>query len=285
MKNLFAVNKTDSKNATAFDENPFLVARVSDEVRHKLEHAFDGAENPAVQKKELTPEEVALKRKSRILWGIGLVSLLGALGIFAIQGSMENKVLTVMEFALLIVSVIATFMARRTNQKLNALQDHGLEADFSVITDRLNTAAEEAARELGVPKKANNLEILPYHYKRSGDKESVIGKKGRFDNIIVSCWIDGDTLSLATAQELFRVPLAKMTGYRTIDEDFEVDFWLQEEEADSEIYKEFNIRSSGLMGKKCHGYYAVLIEGGYEFFVPCYDFSTLTDILPLSEHL
>ncbi len=279
MKNLFAVHKTDRKEATTFDENPYLVTRVSDEVKYRLEHAFDDAkdEDPSA-KREPTAEEAALKRRSRILWGIGLVSLVGALVLFFLQGEEGNTVMTVIEFLLLIVSVVTTFMAKRANQKLMSAEQTDLRADFAVITDRLNEAAEEAAKELGVPKGAVSLEILPHHYKLVGDKLVTVGKKNRFDNIMVSAWTHDGALFLASAQELFRIPLSDIRDPRHIDEDFEVDFWLQEEEADSDKFKDDHIRPAGLMGKKCRGYYAVPIGEDYEFFVPGYDRDGLEEL-------
>ncbi len=282
MKNLFAVNKTDSKNAKNFDDNPYLVARISDEVRHKLdtafENAFDEPEEPV-----LTPEEQAQKKRARILWLGSVLCLVGGFGLFLLEDRENpNLLMSTSCFALLIASTVLMFISRRIEQKMRAThQADRPEIDFSEATRHLQAAAEEAAQELGVPAGAVSLEILPYHYKFSGDKEVSAGKPNHFDNIAVSAYIENGNLCMASAQELFRVPRTAIRGKRVYDEEFVVDYWLKEEAPDSEKYAAFNIRKAGYLAQKCHTYYGVVLEDGYEFFVPCYDLDTLEALVTL----
>ncbi len=282
MKNLFAVNKTHSKSEKNFDDNPYLAARVSDEVRHKLDTAFEGAftepERPA-----LTDAQAAHKRRARTLWWIGVLCLVGGVALFALEDREQPHILmSAATFGLLIASTVLVFISRRMEQKLNAaLRADKPEIDFSDATRRLQAAAEEAARELGVPAGAVSLEILPCHYKLAGDKEVPVGKTNHFDNIEVSAYIEQGALCMASAQELFRVPLTSIRGKRVYDEDFVVDYWLKEQDFDSEAYAAYNIRPAGYFSKRCHTYYGVELEGGYEFFVPCYDIETLEGLVSL----
>ena len=57
MKNLFSVNKTQSPEASDFDEVPYLSARVSEEVKDKLKNAFSFVEEEIPQH-EPTEEEL-----------------------------------------------------------------------------------------------------------------------------------------------------------------------------------------------------------------------------------
>ncbi len=279
MKNLFSINKTDSKEAMAFDENPYFVVRVSEAVRHKLEHAFDGMSETAA-KREPTAEERALKKKSNILWLASLICIVAALAVFMLGNG--QTVMQVISIALLVVSVVLNFRGRRITQKL-AMAEAPSEDDFSLVTDRLAEAAAEASRELGVPDSAVSMEILPAHYRMTGRGPVSVSRKNHFDNISVSAYLEGGALCLASAQELYRVPLSDIRGYRVYDEDFEIDFWLKEDEPDSDRYRDFNIRSAGLLGKKCHTFYGVDIAGSYEILVPCYDLDILTSLIDIHE--
>ncbi len=281
MKNLFSINKSSTDNAVAFDDNPYLVRRVSEETRERLDHAFDilrdGPEAPP-----LTPEQQALKKRASLFSWIGIGCLAVAIVLFLTVGTGGHIAVTVAQFALLLASIVTTFIGRRTNLKLNTDRQDSMKTDFSAATENLNAAAERAARELGVPHGAAGLEILPYHYKMSGGTAVRVGKKNRFDNISTSAWIEKDALCLATAQELFRVPLASIRATRFIDEEYEIDFWLKAEVHNSEAYKPFNIRSAGVLGKKSRGFYAVEIgdgDDGYEFFIPGYDWAVYEGLM------
>ena len=275
MKNLFCINKDVPESTATFDENPYLAGRVSEATRELLDHAIDVLRNDPAEA-EPTPEQVALKTRARTMWGIGLVSLIGAIVLFALSDKIgvSGTVPTVIELALLAVSVVATVIARRYESKITAAYRESMKPDFAEASERLSRASEQAARELGVPRGASPLEILPYRYKLVNGERVRAGKKNRFDNISTSAWVKDDTLCLATAQEVYRIPLAEIRHARRIDEDFEVDFWLKPEPPESDAYRAYNIRSAGLLAKRCRTYYAVQVGEAHELLIPCYDWPT-----------
>ena len=277
MKNLFCINKDVPQNAAAFDENPYLTKRVSEGTRDLLDHALDVLNNDPTA--DPTPEQVAMKKRGRTLWGISIVSLLGALLLFALSGQLSGTVPTVIQFSLLTVSVVTTFIARRNETKINAAYRESMKPDFAEASERLNAAAEQAARDLGVPHGASSLEILPFNYRLANGERVRAERKNRFDNISTSAWVDDNALCLATAQELYRIPLADIRCAHRIDKDFEVDFWLKPEPPDSDLYRAYNIRSSGLLAKRCRTYYAVQIGETHELLLPCYDWPVFLSLV------
>ncbi len=279
MKNLFAINKTGNKEATDLDGNPYVVAHVSDEVRSMLEHAFDDvtADMEPEAKPEDAEETRAIKRLQRRNWIICMSALVAAMVLFFAGESTgiftATPVLNFIPIALLVVSIVFNFKARRQSTRLRENTMKLGEMDIEAATARLEEASAAAARELGVPENAERLEVLPYHYKIKDGVAVDAARKNTFDNIIVSAWVKDGALHLASAQELFRIPLSDIRGHREIDEEFTVDFWLQEEESDSERYAAFGIRRSGFLARKCRLFHAVTLSGAhgdYEFFVPCY---------------
>ena len=280
MKNLFCINKDVPDSTATFDENPYLAGRVSAETRELLDHALDVLRNDPVAA-EPTPEQAALKKRARTMWGVGLISLLGAIVLFVLSDKIgvSGTVPAIAEFALLAVSVVATILARRYESKITAAYRESMKPDFAEASERLSRASEQAARELGVPRGASPLEILPYRYKMANGERVRVGKKNRFDNISTSAWVDGETLCLATAQEVYRIPLTEIHLARRIDEDFEVDFWLKPEPPESDAYRAYNIRSAGMLAKRCRTYYAVQIGEAHELLLPCYDWPTFLSLV------
>ena len=276
MKNFFSINKTRDKNASDFDGNPYVAARVSDEVKSKLKNAFSVLEEE-VAPAEPTEEEKALKQKGNRCWLICLLSLVLAVALFLIGEEAglyaSMPFLHLLDGGLLVTSIVFNVKARKIGRKQSALGNQKLTLDFSEASKRLEAAAAEAARELGVPANAISVDVLPFHYRMDGSRRQALGKKGRFDNVSVSLFVKGNDLCLATAHELYRVPLDHIRDYVTYDEDFEIDMWLKPEEHDAPRYKEFGIRKAGFLSRKVHGYYGIVIgEREYELLIPCYDF-------------
>lgn len=282
MKNLFSINKTDNPDATGFDENPYLSKTVSEEVRAKLKGAFSIVEEQAAPR-EQTEEEKALSKKANRYWAVCFGCLVGAIALFfadakaGIYGSLSF--LHAIDLALLVTSIVFNFKAKRVNRRINETQNESLKMDFTEASQRLETAAAEAAAELGVPATALTVDVFPYHYKMKGDTVLRVGKEGKFDNLAVSVFVEDEKLCLATAQELFAVPLSEVKGFREYDEDFEIDIWLKPEEHDSDRYKEFGIRKSGFLGRRGHGYFGLRIGGDYEVLIPCYDWAPVKALL------
>ena len=286
MKNLFSINKTDSKDVNDLDPNPYLAARVSEEVRARIKSAFSLEENQYTAP-EPTEEEKVLKKKMGRYWILCFCCLVGSVALFFVGTNAglytSMPYLHVMDLGLLIASLVFNFKARKiSNARMNSAPiDPGF--DFAEASKKLEKAAAEAAKELGVPATALSVDILPFHYTIKGSETKPAGKRGKFDNISVSMYTRDRALCMATSQELFRVPLSEIRGYREYREDYVIDMWLKPEESDSDKYKEFGLRKSGLMGRRGHGYIGVDVGGEFEILVPGYDAPLVIELLNLDE--
>ena len=288
MKNLFSVNKTHDREASDFDENSYLAARVSEAIQNKMANAFSIVEDEYATH-EPSEEEKALKKQGNLYWLLCLGCLVAAALLFF--GGERAGLYTSMPFlhfvdaGLLIASIGFNFKARKISRRQASLNENNVTVDFTEASKRLEEAAAEAARELGVPENVLSVDILPFHYKMKGDyqaKDAVpvpVGKKNRFDNISVSMYTEGSDLCMATARELFRIPLSDIRGYHEYDEDFEIDMWLKPEDFDSDKYAEFGIRKSGFLARKAHGYFGIDVRGDFEILIPCYDFPLVQGIM------
>ena len=286
MKNLFSVNKTYNREANDYDENRYLAARVSDEIQNKLRNAFSVVTEETAPT-EPTEEELALRKKSGLYWFSCLACFaVGCILFFfgdAIPAYQSIPALHLIDFALLIAAVVLHYKARRTSRRQASVGNEKVELNFAEATKRLEEAAAEAAQELGVPEDALSVDILPFHYRLKGSAPIPFGKKNHFDNLSVSLYVADGDLCLATAHELYRVPLSDVRGYRAYDEDFELDMWLKSEEFDSAKYAEYGIRKSGFFSCKAHGYFGVILGEDFEVWIPCYDFPQVKNLLNISE--
>lgn len=286
MKNLFSINKTDGRDTNDFDDTPYLAATVSEAVQQKLKNSFSFVAEETAPR-ELTDEEKKLKKKANLYWVLCLGCITAAFILFFAGDKVglyqSLPVLHLVDLGFLIASLVFNFKARGITRKQTNLGNENIRLDFTEATNQLKEAAAAAALELGVPESALSVDILPYHYVVRGDEHKPAGKKGRYDNLSMSVFLKDDHLCMATAQELFRIPLSDIRGYREYDQDFEVDMWLKPEESDSDKYKDYGLRKSGLMGRKGHGYFGVDIRGEYEFLVPCYDFPMVKELLNVNK--
>ena len=286
MKNLFSINKTDDKNADVFDSTPYLAARVSEDVKNKMKNAFSALEEEYVIP-EPSAEELALKKKGNRYWLTCIACFFAAVVLFFGGNKLgiydTLPYLHLLDMGLLITAVIFNVMARKISRRQLPVQTPPVAADFAKASKLLEEASAAAARELGIPRNATSVDVLPFHYIVKNRELHAARRKNRFDNISVSLYTQKGDLCLATAQELFRIPLADVRGYRSYDEDFEIDMWLKSEEHDSDKYAAYGLRKSGLMGRRGHGYIGLDIGGEYEILIPCYDASVVKSLLKLTE--
>jgi hypothetical protein len=283
MKNLFSINKTNDKNADAFDPTPYLAARVSDEIRAKIKSAFSVVEDEYVTH-EATEEEIALQKKGRRYWLLCMACFIAGFALLLGGGRLGLETISLyIAFPLAAGALFFNFKARSINRKQSSLRDHTPTIDFTEASKLLEEASVAAARELGIPKNALSVDVLPYHYVIGKREPHACGRKNRFDNVSMSLYIQKGDLCLATSQELYRIPLTDIRGYRSYDEDFEVDMWLKPEEHDSDKYAAYGLHKSGLMGRRGHGYIGLDIGGEYEILIPCYDTPAVKALLKLSE--
>lgn len=286
MKNLFSINRTEGRDQNEFDPSPYLVAHVSDAVQNKLKNSFSVMEEEFTPR-ELSEEDKALKKKASLYWGLCVGCLAGSFALFFVGDRLglynAFPFLHVADVGCLIASLVFHFKARRiTRRQTNSANDR-IRMDFTEATKLLQEAAADAARELNVPDTALSVDILPFHYIMKGNSPVPALKKNRFDNLSVSLFLREGNLCLATAQERFDIPLSAIRGYRDYDLDFEVEMWLKPEDSESDKYKDFGIRRSGLLGRKCHGYCGIDVGGEYEILIPRYDFEPTRELLGLTK--
>ncbi len=289
MKHLFSVDRTADRNHDEFDPVPYVTARVSDEVRNKLNAAFSKEvidPTPAE-----TEESAAAKRKIRKSWRLCVGCAVGAISAYValeLLGVMESaSAALALPLILLGASMVFNFRARKLERSRMSAARPDTSTDIKAAVERFEAASREAVRELGIPDGADALDVLPFYYKMKDGKAVRLGKRDHYENRGVSAFRMGDRLCLATAQERLEIPVSDIRGYRVHDREYVIDMWLKERASDSEAYADYHIRKSGFLGRRARTLCEVIIrhESGeeYELLIPAYDLPILRALVPLKE--
>ena len=286
MKNLFTHEVfSDSERYIPY-ENPYLTARVSPELENKMR--YRPLEEPT---EEPRPEQDKLKTREKIYGIVVLLSFALAFGsawLLSRLKLLEHPAMMLIPLSGLVISFVFIYMIKRTEQKIHTYDTPAAKIDFHEVAERIAEANEEARQALDIPEETWVMEILPYGYKKKGDRQIPEKKAGRFDNSPMTCFVRDKKCCMFDGIALYEIPLSHFTGYRTYDKDYRIDFWLKEEEATAEKYASFNLRKVGLLEYKTHTYYGVDVyneETGeaFEMLVAGYDFDTLKTIVHLPE--
>ncbi len=289
MKHLFSVDRTIDHTHDEFDPTPYVAARVSDEVREKLNAAFsEEVINPTPAE---TEETAAAKRKIRRSWWLCVGCAAGAIGVYVtleLLGVMESaSAALALPLILLVASMVFNFRARKLERARMSAARPDTSTDIKAAVERFEAASREAARELGIPDDAKALDVFPFYYKIKNGTPARLGKRDRYENLGVSAYRMGDRLCLATAQERLEIPLSDIQGYRVYDREYTVDMWLKEQASDSETYAKYHIRKSGFLGRRARTLCGVVIRHAdgeeYELLIPGYDLPVLQALMPLKE--
>lgn len=291
MKNLFTheILGDDDESYVPY-ENPYMVSRVSPETEAMMSYDDDEDDTPKLSGEE--KEAIKSKEKKYLLgilvsFGVSLICFMLATRVEAL----ENTPLMLIPIAGMVVALILLYKTKQLQWKKNGMDSNGLKnVDFEAMAQRAEEANKAARAEMGIPDDDVSVEILPYGYKKKGDKVVPEQKAKQFDNTPLSMFVKDGKLCVFDCVALYEIPLSDIKGYRTYDEDYRIDFWLKDDEPADEKYKAFNLKKCGLLEYKTHTYYGVEVVSEatgevFEMLVPGYDLGELkkvVDIAPLA---
>ncbi|MBE6559140.1 MAG: hypothetical protein E7661_09075 [Ruminococcaceae bacterium] len=285
MKNLFTheILSDDDETYVPF-ENPYLVSRVSSETEQLMHCTPEDHDEPTLSDEEKN----ALKSKEKTF----LLCILLSFGAALISFMLATRVESLKDSPIILVSlagIVAAFIflhkVKQIQWKRNGMDGSSLkDVDFEALAERINEASKTARAEMGIPDDDVSVEILPYGYKKKGDKQVSDKKANQFDNSPMSMHVKDGKLRLFDGIGLYEIPLSDIKGYRTYDKDYRIDFWLKEEETTHEKYQAFNLRKCGILEYKTHTYYGVEIISEatgetFEMLVPGYDLEELKKVI------
>lgn len=283
MKNLFSIDRTDDEFRVSIDDNPFVTARLSDE---KLKEMTD------IRLQVIGHDDSRPKVKASPLLWVGLaLMVLAIVPVLIFRSSLFEGGRLWIAFAdllLLIASAVCIGAAGRAQRRdMAAAYSQETRLDFEEAMERMNQLTRASRKELNIPNRTVEVDVLPYLYRRAGEKKKDLSKKGHFDNIPVLIWKYGGMVCLSDCRSVLTIPETAFVGYNTYNEPFTVATWVKNVSCESAKYKAYGLRTFGMMSVRGQKYHGVVIraESGdvYELRIPCYDLPELERLLGLRE--
>ena len=284
MKNLFTHEILSDDERYVPYENPYLVSRVSPETEAAMMNYDDEDDTPKLSDEE--KEVIRSKEKKYLLAILGsfAFALISAIPVTRVDALM-NTPLWLLPLLGIVVSFIFLFKHKQLQLKKNGLDSTDLkDVDFEAMAARIDEASKAARAEMGIPDDDVSVEILPYGYKKKGDKQVPEKKANQFDNTPLSMHVRDGKLCLFDGVGLYEIPLGDIKGYRVYDEDYRIEFWLKEDEPTDEKYAAYKLKKCGILEYKTHTYHGVEVVSEatgetFEMLVPGYDLEELKKVI------
>lgn len=294
MKNLFSYDLTARPYSTTLDEVPFITARISPELADAMEQnaqkAFDVIDTPSSGSQKTSSPHRSWNWKLVVGLLLLIPSLL--LPLLALKGRLfeeSGSAWAVVSLILLMVSAVLIRLAARDQRKQwqtssRVSPDFDLEAHMK----QMKEFSDRAFRELGVPRDALSLDVLPYRYRRNGTTSKSCDKANHYDNQPMLAWRRGQNLCFSDGRVVITIPCDAVAGRMTYDQSFTIKMWLKPTKYDQGPYKKYHITSAGLMACRARTYYGLVIqksgEEAYEIRIPAYDWMQIEKMVDVKEY-
>lgn len=133
--------------------------------------------------------------------------------------------------------------------------------------------------ELGIPENFTEMELITSRVENV--RENYRGEPP-YKNELFRVWSDGGDLGVSDLSVSMIIPESAILGYRKIEQEIVIDYWLKEEEFFEGQYRKYNIERDGSGYYRLKDYYEVLFESDdttYILRIPCYDFPLISSII------
>lgn len=144
----------------------------------------------------------------------------------------------------------------------------------------LSESAAAVRAELGIPEAVREIDVLPYLYMETPKEVVPARKDGRFDNIPVCIWREGDDLCLSDEDTLIRINVRDIGEMREVKRKVHIDAWYKAQAVDAPIYKPY-VKQSAWSGINVLSYLEAEIkevDGNKYLLIPGYDASTFREL-------
>ena len=285
MKNLFTheILSDDDERYVPY-ENPYLVSRVSPETEAMMNYDDSEDDTPKLSDEE----KAAIKSKEKRYLLAILASFAASLICFMLATrveALEDTPLILAPIAGMVIALIFLYKVKQLQWKKNGMDSNGLkDIDFEAMAARIDEAGKTARAEMSIPDNDVSVEVLPYGYKKKGDRQIPEKKARQFDNTPMSMHVSDGNLRIFDGVGLYEIPLGDIKGYRVYDEDYRIEFWLKEDEPTDEKYAAYKLKKCGILEYKTHTYYGVEVISEvtgevFEMLVPGYDLEELKKVI------
>ncbi len=144
----------------------------------------------------------------------------------------------------------------------------------------LSESAAAVRAELGIPEAVREIDVLPYLYMETPKEVVPARKDGRFENIPVCIWREGEDLCLSDEDVLMKIPVKAIGEIREVKRKIHISAWYKAQAVDAPTYKPY-VKQAAWSGVNVRSYLEVEIKGddGNKYLlIPGYDASTFREL-------
>lgn len=278
MKVLFGIDLTDDRKNEYMNGEEFITASNSDDDIRKYEISTERLGE--ISESADTP--VAL---SIIMWvtfsGL-LISLIIVIREIVtsglVQGFSEHPAAFIICPMACAVYFALYYLQKRRIKKISEAPETS-----SAIKNAEQTNSELYAG-LGVPEDAEDIDVLSYRYvlKNGRPEMRIVGLYG-YMNMTVKVFKTDKHLCFADISSLYCIPLAAVTGFRTVDSKYlSLPTWNKDEDYSSERFRKYRIREGKSGDISVKGYSVLEFEDDgekWEVWFPAYETETIKKII------
>lgn len=275
MKPIFGIDVTNDKNSELTYSDRFKTKSLTEATIENLEEKRDNL-NTTVEKSKL-PGLLTVIMYLGFCWGILTVGAILRADVGFEQAFRNAPILITTGLAALAISGILYIAGKIKKNKVFAEENAGEQAED------LNTVAECAFSELGVPSSALRADVILFRYII---KDGVIKPKaGAFDtspyvNFEMRAYLCDYNLCLADVENVYSFPLNSLKRITAVKKRIMLPSWNKEEDHNKGIYKQYKI-SSNQYGYSVKPYYILELERDgeeYGIYFPSYELPTFESL-------
>lgn len=269
MKPFWGIDLTGNRKNTEFNGAEFLVQTPSAALAASLE--------ASVGKAKKTVERAKLPMPFRVLLYVcGFAALFVAVGLLRADVSFREGyqnapgLFWIGGVSAVIWLILWLWARRRANTVLGSEESERTASHLAGVADAVS-------RELGIPKDAEDADVLSFFYIMKGEKMKIRTKSlqlAQYLNPTFTVFSDEENLYLANTEGKYAFPLSSVVAVRTVKKHIRIVKWNKEEPLNKGVYKQYRMTKDNYGCVHCGYYHIVEVRGRqetYGIYVPCYE--------------
>ena len=279
IKPIFGFDVTDDKNSDKIYADQFIYKKLDGEALRQLNEAKEALD--ATANKAKLPIYVRTLRYVALLFGLLIVGSMFRADISLLETIRRASVLSISGILALILGGALWVFEKIREKRIFELEN------IQEKMDNLESAAQKASYELGIPENAYVIDVLVCNYTVKNGKVKLYTPplaSTPFINVAMRAYFTDNKLCIADAETVFSFPLGILRVGRRINKNAILPQWNKDEAYNKGEYKQYNLRSSN-MGIHAKPYYVLEVERCGEtlgIYFPCYERYVFENLIGIS---
>ncbi len=273
MKPFFGFDITKKKFNDSMYADAFISRTPSEEARAEIERLNDKMD-------EETVDDIYPSNRKRAAVSVRLLLSLLPFGVTALLARrLDISILwpTLLLGVGIFVFVLLLIRLKRKEKEAPSRSDKELDR----ILDALDEATARVLDEMGVPRDANDVEILFFRFKMENGEPRM--KEPYPSNCPMTIFVQNDALCLASSVGVYELPLSSLKRICTVNEVITFFSWLKDEPCTSPLYAPYvTERQDGAVSLSTYHILECSLNGeDYGIYFPAYELPTFEEMTAL----